>query len=53
MADNEKLDHPTPQDIDNVFAESDLSYRSSSDSAKYKCAWLKEKVIRSSILYVG
>ena len=34
MADNEELDTPSPQDISNVFAASDLASRSSSDSAK-------------------
>ena len=53
MADNEELDPPKPHDILNVFAAVDLSSRSSSDSAKYKRAWLKAKVIRSSILYYG
>ena len=43
MADNEDLDPTPPQDIYNVFAEADLSSHSSSDSAKYKRAWLKEK----------
>ena len=33
-----------------MFAAADLSYRSSYDSANYKRAWLKAKVIRSSIL---
>ena len=36
-----------------MFAAEDLSSCSSSDSAKYKCAWLKAKVIRSSILSAG
>ena len=53
MADNEELDPPPPQVISNVFAASDLSPSSSSDSAKYKRAWLKAKVIRSSILSAG
>ena len=30
-----------------------MSSQSSSDSAKYKCAWYKARVIRSSILYAG
>ena len=51
MADNEELDPPPPQDISNVFSAADLSSCSSSDSDKYKCAWLKAKVIRSSVLY--
>ena len=50
MAYNGELDPPTQQDISNVFAASDLLSRSSSASAKYKHAWLKAKLIRSSIL---
>ena len=50
MYDNEELYPPPPQDILNVFEATDLSYRSSSDSAKYKFEWLKAKVISSSIL---
>ena len=50
MADNEELDPPPPQDISNFFAAAYLSYRSLSDSAKYKHAWLKAKETRSSIL---
>ena len=53
MADNEELYYPPTQDIYNMFAAVDLSYRSSSDSAKYKRAWIKLKVIRSSILSSG
>ena len=53
MADNEDLDPPTPQDISNMFSATDLLSCSSSDSAKYKRAWLKAKVIRSSILSSG
>ena len=53
MADNEELDPPPPQDILNVFTVADLSSRLSSDSAKYKRAWLKAKVIRSYILSTG
>ena len=53
MAYNEDLDLPPPQDISNVFAAADLSSHSSYDSNKYKCAWLKAKVIRSSILSAG
>ena len=53
MAYNEYLDLPPPQDISNVFAAADLTSRSSSDSNKYKRAWIKVKVIRSSILYAG
>ena len=50
MADNEDIDPPLPQDISNVFTVTDLSSHSSSDSNKYKRAWLKARVIRSSIL---
>ena len=50
MSYNEDLDILPPQDISNVFAAADMSYRSSSDSNKYKRAWLKAKVICSSIL---
>ena len=50
MAYNEDLDPPPPQDISNVFVAAELSYQSSSDSAKYKRAWLMSKVIHSSIL---
>ena len=53
MADNEELDPPSPQDILNVFAAVDLSSLSTYDSAKYKRAWIKEKLIRSSILSAG
>ena len=53
IADIEELDPPPPQNISNVFAAVDLSSRSSSDLAKYKRAWLKAKVIRSSILSAG
>ena len=45
MADNEYLDPPSPQDISNLFVEKDLSSCSSSNSVKYKLAWLKAKVI--------
>ena len=38
MAYNEGLDPPPPQDISNIFAESDFLSCSSYDSAKYKCA---------------
>ena len=51
MDDNGELDHPPLQDILNVFAAVDLSSRSSYDSAKYKRAWLKAKLIRSYILH--
>ena len=50
---NEDIYPPPPQDISNVFAAADLSSRSSSDSSKYKCAWLKAKVICSYILPAG
>ena len=50
---NGELDPTPPHGIFNVFAAADLSYRSSSYSDKYKCAWLKAKVILSSILSVG
>ena len=53
MDDNLELYHPPPHDIWNVFAAADFSSCSSSDSAKYKCAWLKAKVIRSYILSSG
>ena len=53
MADIEDLDPSPPKDIYNVFAAADLSSRSSSDSAKYKRAWIKAKVIRYYILYSG
>ena len=53
MAYNEELDPPPPQDILNLFSASEFSSRSSSDSAEYKCAWIKAKVIRSSILSTG
>ena len=53
MAYNEDLDPPPPQDISNVFAEAEFSSCSSSDSSKYKRAWLKAKVNRSSILSAG
>ena len=53
MAYNEDLDPPPPQDISNVFAAADLSSHPSSDSNKYKRAWLRVKVINSSILSAG
>ena len=53
MADNEELYHPPPQDIYHLFSVADLLSSSSLDSAKYKRAWLKAKVIRSFILYAG
>ena len=53
MAYDEDLDPPPPQDISSVFVATDLLYHSSYDSAKYKCACVKAKVIRSSILPAG
>ena len=53
MASNEDIDTPTPQDISNVFAAADLSSQSSYDTVKYKHAWHRAKVIRSSILSSG
>ena len=53
MVYNEHLDPPPPQDISNMFAAADLSSHSSSDSTKYKRAWIKAKVIRSYILSAG
>ena len=50
MAYNEDIDPPLPQDILNVFSSEDLSAQSSSDSAKYKRAWYKARLICSSIL---
>ena len=51
MAYNEDLYPPPPQDISNVFAAADLLSCSSSDSAKYKRAWHKSKVICSTISF--
>ena len=53
VAYNEDLYPPPPQDISNMFSLADLSSQSSYDSDKYKCAWLKAKVICSSILSDG
>ena len=53
MAYNEDLYHPPPQDISNVFLAADFPYNSSSDSAKYKRAWIKAKIIRSFIVSYG
>ena len=50
MAYNEYLELPPPQDISNLFSAVDLSSYSSYDSNKYKRAWIKAIVIRSSIL---
>ena len=51
IADNEELYPPSPQDMSNVFAATDLSYRLSYDSVKYKRTWLKAKSIHSYILF--
>ena len=53
MADIEELNPATPQDILNLFVVEDFSSRSSCDSAKYKRAWNKAKVIHSSVLSSG
>ena len=53
MADDEELYTPSTEVILNLFASSDLSSHSSSDSAKYKCAWLKAKLFYYSILSDG
>ena len=53
MAYNEDIYPPLPQYISNVFSAADLLSHSSSDSAKYKHAWLKAKLICSSILSAG
>ena len=53
MAYNKDIDPTLPQDISNVFSAADLLSRSSSDSAKYKRAWHKARVIPSSILSAG
>ena len=53
MAYNEDLDPPPPHDISNVFAAEDLSYHSLSDSARYTRAWIKAKLICSSVLSAG
>ena len=53
MSNNEELDPSSPQDISNVFAAAELLSCLSSDSDKYKRAWLKSKVIRSYILSAG
>ena len=53
MYDNEELDPPSPHDILNVFTAEDFSSRSSSDSAKYKRAWINSKLIWFSILSAG
>ena len=53
MSDNEEIDPQPPQDIYNVFVATDFLSCSSSDSAKYKPAWIKAKVIRYYILSAG
>ena len=53
MAYNEDLDPQPPQDISNVFAVAYLLYCLSSNSDKYKRAWLKAKVISYYILSAG
>ena len=53
MGYNEDIDPPPPQDISNVFAAADLLSQSSYDTVKYKRAWHRAKVIRSSILSSG
>ena len=53
MADNEELYPPPQQDIQNVFTAANLVSCLSSDSAKYKRAWLKVKVNRYLILSAG
>ena len=50
---NEYIDPPLPQDILNVFAAADFFSHSSSDTNKYKRAWLKAKLIRYSVLSAG
>ena len=51
MDDNEDMDPPLTKDTYNMFAAADLLSFSSYDSAKYKRAWHKKRVIRSFILY--
>ena len=53
MPDNEDLDPPPLQDISNVCSEADLLSCSPYDSAEYKRAWPKAKVIRSYIFLLG
>ena len=53
MTYNEDLDLTPPQDILNVFAAAYLLSRSSSDSNQYRRAYLKAKLICSSILSSG
>ena len=47
---DEDLDPPPPQDISNIFSGADMSSHLSSDSTKYKRAWLKTKVIHRLIV---
>ena len=53
MAYNEDIDYLPPQDIPNVLSAAYLLSQSSSDSAKYKRAWNKAKVMNYSILPAG
>ena len=53
MGYNEDIYPPPPHDISNVFAAADLPSQLSYDSVKYKRAWHRAKVIRSSILSSG
>ena len=53
MASNEDIDTLLTQDISNVFSSADLSSQSSSSSDKYKRAWYKARVIRSSFFLMG
>ena len=50
---NEELYPPSPQDISNVFVAENLLSCSSSDSDKYKCAWINAELIHSSVLSGG
>ena len=50
MDDNEDIDPPPPQDVLNAFSSTELSDQSSYDSAKYKRAWYKARLICSYIL---
>ena len=53
MTYNENLDPPPPHNIKNVFAAADLLSCSSSDSAKYKHAWLLEITVIGIIDFGG
>ena len=53
MAYNEDLVPPLPHDISNLFSSADLFYKSSYDSAKYRLASYRARVIRSFILSSG